>query len=89
MLTQSKRLALYCDILYKSHTAIVLSTEQVSCLLNTSTVTLGRWRRDGIGPIYKQDQDGPSNATVTYPIDTIAEFVISNNVITTMELPNA
>ena len=89
MLTQSELLALYCDILYRSHHTLVLSTEQVARLLNNSTVTLGRWRRDGIGPIYKQAQDGAANATVTYPIDKIAEFVITNNVITTMEVPSA
>ncbi len=88
MLSEKERLYLYTDLIYRHFNVLLLSNSETALLINRSTVTLGRWREQGDGPMYKKDEDGSVNAPVFYPIDVVAAFVISNNIKTTMSLPN-
>lgn len=88
MLNNEQRHYLYTRLLFQEYGVLLLSIKQVAILVNRSEITLFRWRTNGIGPYYRKEQDSAKNASIDYPIDAVADFILSNNVRTTMGLPH-
>ena len=67
------------DSIYKEYKTRLLSTEQAAKILNKSTTTLGRWRKEGIYLEYKKN-GAAKNTPVFYMIETIVEYILNNNI---------
>jgi len=55
---------------------LLLTMEEVADILRVSESALYNWRRDGVGPEFIKNGNGP-RAKVMYPIRKVAEFLIN------------
>lgn len=67
------------SILYAKHDSSLLSRTQVARELNKSVATIDRWKKAGLYLEYKKNGEA-KNSTVEYPIDTVVDYVLNNNI---------
>jgi len=67
------------EILFKRYNSMILSRKEVATILGISTATLDRLRAKGKGPRYKK-QDGSKNATVSYSLEAVVDYLTKNEI---------
>ena len=66
-------------LIFQKYGSFLLTRKQVAEALNKSVATIDRWKQQGIYLEYKK-LGKAKNAPVEYPIDTIAEYIVNNNI---------
>lgn len=67
------------DIVGKTGGTYILNEKQVSKLINKSTSTLGRWRKNKIGIEYRRRGEA-RNAAIEYTVQNVAKYILSNSI---------
>lgn len=67
------------NMIYNEYGTLLLSRMQTAKVLNNSTATIDRWRKKGLYLEYKK-LGKAKNSTVKYPIDTVVNYIINNNI---------
>ena len=57
----------------------ILSEKQVSKLINKSTSTLGRWRKNKIGIEYRKRGES-RNAAIEYTVQNVAKYILAHSI---------
>lgn len=79
MTSQERRKELI-NLLYQKYGSLNLTREQTAESIGSSTATLDRIRKAGLGPKYFKDGASSKNAMVRYPIDAVVEYILSAQV---------
>ena len=65
-------------ILFNKYNTMILSRKQVAEILNVSTATLDRWRKQGLY-LESKKVGITKNAIIQYPLSTVVDYISSQN----------
>lgn len=68
------------QLLFQKYGSLLLTREQTAESIGSSTATLDRIRKAGLGPKYLKDGGLSKNGMVRYPIDAVVEYILSTQV---------
>jgi len=67
------------NMIYQKYATFLLSRKQVADTLGKSVATIDRWKDQGLYLEYRKHGNS-KNATVEYPIDTVVDYIVNNNI---------
>lgn len=76
-MTNQERRKELINLLFQKYGSLNLTREQTAESIGSSTATLDRIRKAGIGPKYLKDGISSKNGMIRYPIDAVVEYVLS------------
>lgn len=79
-MTYQERRKELIEFLFKKYDSMNLTRVQAAESLKKSTATLDRIRKAGLGPRYYKDEKASKNGMVRYPIEAIADHILSTQV---------
>lgn len=68
------------NLLFQKYGSLNLTREQTAESIGSSTATLDRIRKAGLGPKYHKDGVSSKNGMVRYPIDSVVDYILSAQV---------
>lgn len=68
---------LLLKLYFDKYDTFVLTRTQVARILDKSESTIDRWKKNGKGPAFQKDESS-KNGSVTYMIDSVIDFLLSN-----------
>lgn len=77
-MTRQERRKELINLWFAKYQTSLLPPKHVATILGKSQQTLYRWREKSVGPEYSKD-DG-KNGSITYAIDTLADYVLNREV---------
>lgn len=68
------------NLLFQKYGSLNLTREQTAESIGSSTATLDRIRKAGLGPKYHKDGVSSKNGMVRYTIDAVVDYILSTQV---------
>lgn len=79
-MTYQERRKELLNLLFQKYNSLNLTREQTAESIGTSTATLDRIRKSGLGPKYFKDGKSSKNGMVRYPIDAVVDYILLTQV---------